>query len=225
MGHMCADLVVVTASRAAATFRTTCTKWHPVLNVARTWVGSSTRASTPKEIPVPRNSQRIKLPLNLLALRLCLTYPQRNQRSSSPSMVTPSLQSCLLADLEEFHPCVGAAGQCLVANLGWWSYEWCHLRHVRQFHLDPTTGREEVSWSLGNFRSARRSEGVSIDGTGYYSSHMFVGGQVGFWCCCHSRTHVTTQFLFDGAVMLCSIVMKRGQAGSLKSCFCAVLIG
>jgi hypothetical protein len=27
-------------------------------------------------------------------------------------------------------------GRCDVLSLGWWSYEWCHRKGIRQFHVD-----------------------------------------------------------------------------------------
>ena len=74
--------------------------------------------------------------------------------------------------------CHCATGMCLVANTGWWSYEWCHLRHVRQFHVEPD-GKITADWSLGSFKGNSRKFGVPpLDFPGYYTSHLFTNGQV-----------------------------------------------
>eukprot|EP00978_Attheya_sp_CCMP212_P049335 scaffold651407_cov63-Attheya_sp.AAC.1 len=33
-------------------------------------------------------------------------------------------------------------GTCSQLHLGWWSYEWCHEKHVLQFHLVPTVTKQ-----------------------------------------------------------------------------------
>lgn len=36
-------------------------------------------------------------------------------------------------------------GACTVLSRDWWSYEWCHRKEVRQFHLNmPTHPTQEV---------------------------------------------------------------------------------
>jgi hypothetical protein len=40
-------------------------------------------------------------------------------------------------------------GSCAYLNQGWWTYEWCHRRHVRQFHLEAQARSPE--WSLGDY--------------------------------------------------------------------------
>ena len=47
----------------------------------------------------------------------------------------------------------GGVGQqgCHVRNQGWWSYEWCHLRGITQFHRDLRTGVRETAYSLGTY--------------------------------------------------------------------------
>jgi len=42
-------------------------------------------------------------------------------------------------------------GRCDTLNVGWWSYEWCHRRHVRQFHVDHASGKVDPVWSLGHY--------------------------------------------------------------------------
>ncbi|KAI3658876.1 hypothetical protein MP638_006591 [Amoeboaphelidium occidentale] len=57
---------------------------------------------------------------------------------------------------------------CIVANTGWWTYEICHLSHVRQFHQEggllsaPETTTE---FFLGRFDSTYRSKAKIVEGT------------------------------------------------------------
>jgi hypothetical protein len=44
---------------------------------------------------------------------------------------------------------------CQVIKRGYWSYEWCHNKHVRQFHVDG--GEVTADWSLGVFTNASLS--------------------------------------------------------------------
>ena len=43
-------------------------------------------------------------------------------------------------------------GSCDTLSTGWWSYEWCHKRHVKQFHVDHVQGKVDPVWSLGNYK-------------------------------------------------------------------------
>ena len=76
---------------------------------------------------------------------------------STPSEETrppppPEDASSLLARLE---------GRCARLALGWWTYEWCHRRHVRQFHAEAS-GAQAPDWSLGGFaRTEARRESTS----------------------------------------------------------------
>merc|ERR1712138_202081 len=40
-------------------------------------------------------------------------------------------------------------GQCAKLSQGWWTYEWCHRRHVRQFHAQGS--KIDPDWSLGGY--------------------------------------------------------------------------
>lgn len=42
-------------------------------------------------------------------------------------------------------------GTCLYRMDGWWTYEFCYKRHVRQYHRDPHTGQDTVSFMLGTW--------------------------------------------------------------------------
>ncbi len=95
-----------------------------------------------------------------------------------------------------------------------------HRRHVRQFHRDEASGREDPDWSLGNFRFAYGTGGPADGGSGdasraaassaaasaaasgdgdyaagrrLYVSHVFQGGQR---CDEHGRQRETTVRFF-----------------------------
>ena len=52
------------------------------------------------------------------------------------------------------------ADVCLIVNRGWWTYEWCHLRHVRQFHVEPD-GQQTSIWSMGTFQGNAARHGIT----------------------------------------------------------------
>ena len=41
---------------------------------------------------------------------------------------------------------------------GWWTYELCHERHVKQFHVDLETARMEHVITLGTFNAESQPE-------------------------------------------------------------------
>jgi len=45
-------------------------------------------------------------------------------------------------------------GHCETLNTGWWSYQWCHRREVKQFHVDVTQGTIDPEWSLGSYEKS-----------------------------------------------------------------------
>uniref|UniRef100_A0A7S2DT72 MRH domain-containing protein n=1 Tax=Octactis speculum TaxID=3111310 RepID=A0A7S2DT72_9STRA len=66
-------------------------------------------------------------------------------------------------------------GQCDTLRTGWWSYEWCHRKYVRQFHIDDAQGTLDPVWSLGQYNHSTR-----VNATIERSDSMvdyFVGGQ------------------------------------------------
>ncbi len=50
-----------------------------------------------------------------------------------PAAVAVSARAALDAALSEIN------GVCLSVSAGWWTYEWCHRRWLRQYHLDERT--------------------------------------------------------------------------------------
>ncbi|KAJ8600584.1 hypothetical protein CTAYLR_008173 [Chrysophaeum taylorii] len=72
------------------------------------------------------------------------------EKNTTPTKREASTVGELLSSLE---------GVCARLNQGWWTYEWCHRRHVRQFHQDHAASAREPDWSLGDFA---RSEGADF---------------------------------------------------------------
>jgi len=64
-------------------------------------------------------------------------------------------------------------GVCAYLNQGWWTYEWCHRRHVRQFHLEAR--QRDPDWSLGDFG---RTE-VDAEGDGIVDAALLGPEQLG----------------------------------------------
>ncbi|CAG8650631.1 1175_t:CDS:2, partial [Dentiscutata erythropus] len=42
---------------------------------------------------------------------------------------------------------------CLIHQHGWWTYEYCHLRKIRQYHLQPGLDDQKPSFILGEYDS------------------------------------------------------------------------
>jgi hypothetical protein len=49
-------------------------------------------------------------------------------------------------------------GKCETLNTGWWSYQWCHKKEVKQFHVDVGKGTIDPEWSLGKYTHSARDE-------------------------------------------------------------------
>jgi len=71
------------------------------------------------------------------------------------------------------------AGRCDVLNLGWWSYEWCHEKSVRQFHVDQQAGIIDPQWSLGEFSHRDGAAAAAAEGDEAVDPavDVFTGGQ------------------------------------------------
>lgn len=92
---------------------------------------------------------------------------------------------------------------CAILNKDYWSYEWCHRREVRQFHLNTPVDTEEPSaepvrdpdWSLGKYAKTEVLTPEGGDRGAMAVVDYFVGGQlchetgqgrqtiVEFYCC------------------------------------------
>jgi hypothetical protein len=54
-------------------------------------------------------------------------------------------------------------GLCAVHSQGWWTYEWCYRREVRQFHAEQSSNGlvRDPDWSLGHFNGSEVVYGVN----------------------------------------------------------------
>merc|ERR1712196_52808 len=41
-------------------------------------------------------------------------------------------------------------GKCTVSRQGWWTYQWCHQKEIRQYHAEGN-GKRTHDWSLGSY--------------------------------------------------------------------------
>lgn len=102
-----------------------------------------------------------------------------------------STERAIMASLER---------KCLTVPDGWWTYEWCHRKSMRQYHRDPD-GTVSTDWSLGEFDELGRVTAATRPAlAGYYTTHFFINGQpcdeldgkgrrteVHFFCCASGR--------------------------------------
>lgn len=99
---------------------------------------------------------------------------------------------------------------CYSLPRGWWTYEVCTKRKIRQFHRD-TDGSINPDWSLGDYDIQGKIERVRplSPVTGYYSSQFYSHGQrcdetgkgrateVQFFCCSSSHMVTTGPYIED----------------------------
>lgn len=71
-------------------------------------------------------------------------------------------------------------GECVVASAGWWTYEVCYKKEVRQFHQEPD-GTRPSDWSMGKFVAPGDSQSLAgAEVPAMYETdvaHYFAGGQ------------------------------------------------
>lgn len=71
-------------------------------------------------------------------------------------------------------------GECVLAAAGWWTYEICYKKEVRQYHQEPD-GTRPSDWSMGKFVSdATEVSTVDTDVPSIYATDVvqqFAGGQ------------------------------------------------
>ena len=121
-------------------------------------------------------------------------------------------------------------GTCLTLKKGYWNFEWCHDKEVRQFHAvltpaanDPNAQPREVrnpDWSLGVADTSGRLFRAA-DATKGYATRYFVGGQ---HCdetsrgrrsevrihCCATRAHLPAHIL-SVSVLLYTVTFHANQ--------------
>jgi hypothetical protein len=59
----------------------------------------------------------------------------------------------------------------------YWSYEWCHVDAVRQFHREPD-GSITTDYSLGRYNPDVHASMNSDTHPGFFHAYVFTGGQV-----------------------------------------------
>lgn len=87
-------------------------------------------------------------------------------------------------------------GACLAATHGWWSYEICYGKEVKQFHIDAKLGRKDTS-SLGTFASTSVTGPTSVSesfelGTACDETGKFREAVVVYTCQAGSHEQVTS---------------------------------
>merc|ERR1711907_676660 len=101
-------------------------------------------------------------------------------------------------------------GKCTVSRKGWWTYQWCHKKEIRQYHTE--NGVRSHDWSLGRFDSTGRKERPANRAT-KFKSHFFLDGQrcdetgkgrsseVTFNCCADDNSDIAKQAREEGEEM------------------------
>lgn len=68
---------------------------------------------------------------------------------------TKSEEKSLTSYQKAFRVIDGLQKVCMIHSIDWWSYEWCHRKEVKQFHVDvhPQTNKRfrNPEWSLGTY--------------------------------------------------------------------------
>lgn len=65
-------------------------------------------------------------------------------------------------------------GTCIEASAGWWTYEICYKKEVRQFH-EETDGKRSSDWSMGVYVPEEQTADTPYSGTDIIQ--YFAGGQ------------------------------------------------
>jgi hypothetical protein len=70
-------------------------------------------------------------------------------------------------------------GKCTVSRQGWWTYQWCHRKEIRQYHTNDDGSRQQ-DWSLGRFSPKPDRATHKLAKRGFptkHEPHFFTGGQ------------------------------------------------
>ena len=109
-----------------------------------------------------------------------------HQETSVTTTTTTADQSKVSAKTnEESHVDIDAilnkafAFTCLTKSLGYWNVEWCHKKHVTQFHIPGPTLQRNPEYSLGQFDSVvdTGADGKLQPGTRRQIEQKFKNGQ------------------------------------------------
>jgi len=97
-------------------------------------------------------------------------------------------------------------GKCTVSRQGWWTYQWCHRKEIRQYHSE-NDGKRSQDWSLGSFDNKGRKQTATSE---QFEPHFFLDGQhcdetgktrwseVHFDCCADDNSKVAQQAQEEG---------------------------
>ena len=106
------------------------------------------------------------------------------------------------------------SGTCAELNEGWWTYQWCHEKEVRQYHREPS-GKVTADWSLGHF-VPQKSPDAPLEGRSFHAHKFEVGRRAAFslLCVLGRMPPVVTSRLLTGRVA--NDVTKQRQGGPRK---------
>ena len=68
------------------------------------------------------------------------------------------------------------SGQCMVKREGWWAYEYCHERYLRQYHLDELTMTVQEEHFLGFHRGTIPQQYNVDTASGVHLTAMYTEG-------------------------------------------------
>jgi len=96
-------------------------------------------------------------------------------------------------------------GKCTVSRQGWWTFQWCHRKEIRQYHTEQD-GKRGQDWSLGRFNTkGAKTKKRKKNSENKFDSHVFVDGQhcdetgkgrtteVVFSCCENDQSEIARQ--------------------------------
>jgi len=103
-------------------------------------------------------------------------------------------------------PLKALEGKCTVSKKGWWTYQWCHRKEIRQYHSEAD-GKRSSDWSLGRFDTKDQKQSTVKS---QFEPHFFLNGQkcdengkrrwseVHFSCCANDESRVGKQAEEEG---------------------------
>eukprot|EP00658_Telonema_sp_P-2_P021311 TRINITY_DN18484_c0_g2_i2.p1 TRINITY_DN18484_c0_g2~~TRINITY_DN18484_c0_g2_i2.p1 ORF type:complete len:197 (-),score=27.40 TRINITY_DN18484_c0_g2_i2:543-1133(-) len=83
-------------------------------------------------------------------------------------------------------------GKCIVMDTGWWTWQYCHRKEIRQYHREPDGTRGD-DWSCGVFAEVSRDSHHFINGRVCDETASSRSSQVVFKFCDADPSHVGAQ--------------------------------
>jgi len=96
-------------------------------------------------------------------------------------------------------------GKCTVSRQGWWTYQWCHRKEIRQYHSEED-GKRSQDWSLGSFEESSEKKVAKKTFNSQYKPEIYSkNGQkcdetgntrwteVYFDCCANDESNIAKQ--------------------------------